>query len=994
MLVRKKCGALRICSDFRLLNLKTIKDAYPLPRIEETLDSLHGAVWFSCMDLSSGYHQVAMAEEDKEKTAICTPFGLFEHNRMAFGLCNAPATFQRLMQNCFQKDLLQNCLLVYLDDLICYSKTFEDHLVRLEKVFNRIRECGLKLNPLKCQFLKQEVKYLGHVISQGGVATDPDKTRAIRDWETPTCAKQLSSFLGLGGYYRRFVKDFSKIAKPLHALCAGPKDKKKSMPFGETWTDACQDAFEELKLRLITAPVLGYADFTKPFILETDASFAGLGAILSQEQDGVRKVLAYASRGLRPPERNMSNYSSMKLELLALKWAVTEKFKDFLYGTKCTVYTDNNPLSYLLSTAKLGAMEQRWVAQLAPYNLTIKYKAGKLNQAADALSRKLVHDEQRYVEVHNSSLSPVETTEIPAEIVESAGVAVQSYTVEVFSAFPSHTRQQLKEMQERDPVLNRFLVYWNRASKPTETERRSEVRDVVVLCKQWDKLEMCEGVLYRNFRDPKDGPFKQLVVPAILKDEIFKGCHVNMGHQGLERTSMLIRGRAYWPRMWREIKKWFKECPRCSLARMPPTQVRTPMVSLMATRPLEVVAMDFTMMEVSSSGLENVLVITDVFSKFTVAVPTRDQTAQTTAKKLVQEWFSKFGVPARLHSDQGRNFESKVVQSLCQFYGVKKSRTTRFHPQGNGQCERFNRTLHSLLRSLPPDKKRRWPEHLQEFVAAYNSTPHSTTGYSPYYLMFGRDPVLPVDFLLAPTGPNEDAEETFADGWLGEHQRRLLEAFQDANAQLEQKAAGRKIRYDRKAKEAPISIGARVWLRNRKVRGRNKIQDHWDPEVFRVISREQDVYLVEDALGRGHQKRVHRAELKPCPLHIRDPSPPRDDPVPREASESEDSEDSEESEDEFDQEWHRMTQDPPPGGPGPVMPPAMQPAVPAPPPVIPHPPIAIPPPVVRTPVRRTNRANAGQHSNPHREPRSVNQRDTIVETVASYVTIIADYYLR
>jgi len=381
VLVRKSCGALRICIDYRQLNMKTIKDAYPLPRIEETLDSMHGSEYFSCMDLTSGYYQVALAEEDKEKSAFCTAFGLYEYNRMAMGLCNAPATFQRLMQNCFQDDLshengslFMNCLLVYLDDLICYNKTFEDHLDSLERVFNRLRECGLKLNPKKCQFLKKEVSYLGHVISSHGVATDSEKIRAVKEWVTPTCVKELQSFLGLAGYYRRYVKDFSKIAKPLHALCTGPTDAKRRKSFGSLWTEECDTAFCELKKRLTTAPVLAYADFTKEFSLEIDASYQGLGAVLMQEQNGQNKVIAYASRGLRPNERNMSNYSSMKLELLALKWAVTEKFKDYLYGKVTTVFTDNNPLCYFNSTAKLGAVEQRWEAQLAPYLMNRKVK--------------------------------------------------------------------------------------------------------------------------------------------------------------------------------------------------------------------------------------------------------------------------------------------------------------------------------------------------------------------------------------------------------------------------------------------------------------------------------------------------------------------------------------------------------------------------------------------------------------------------------------------
>lgn len=390
VLVRKKDGSLRMCVDYRPLNGKTRKDAFPLPRIEESLDALSGARWFSTIDLASGYNQVPVLEKDRPKTAFCTPFGLFEFNRMPFGLCNAPSTFQRLMQRMFGDQQGQS-LLLYLDDIVIYSSSVEQHLQRLEMVLGRLQKEGLKAKLEKCAFLQQEVGYLGHVISSQGVSTDPKKIEAVANWRRPSQVSELRSFLGFASYYRRFVNGFAKLAGPLHQLVAelaGTKPRKGSgQALGAAWTPQCEESFEALKSRLVSAPVLAYADFSRPFILEIDASYSGLGAVLSQETDSGIRPVAYASRGLRPTERNMSNYSSMKLEFLGLKWAMTEKFREYLLGHKCIVFTDNNPLSYLQSS-KLGATEHRWAAQLASFDFDIKYRSGRSNRNADALSRQ------------------------------------------------------------------------------------------------------------------------------------------------------------------------------------------------------------------------------------------------------------------------------------------------------------------------------------------------------------------------------------------------------------------------------------------------------------------------------------------------------------------------------------------------------------------------------------------------------------------------------
>lgn len=284
---------------------------------------------------------------------------------MPFGLCNAPSTFQWLME-CIFGSILFSCTLM----IVIFSTSFESHLQRLDLVLGRLKQHNLKLKLKKCNFFQREVKYLGHVISAERVSTDPEKIRAVAEWKHPRTLTELRSFLGFASYYRRFVEGFAKCAAPLHRLVGvlqGAQKRAGASSLEGRWDEACEMAFSSLKSKLVSAPVLGFADFSKPFILEIDASHSGLGAMLSQDYQGLKRPVAFASQGLHPPERNMLNYSSMKLELLALKWSVTEKFREYLLGAKFTMYTDNNPLSYL-QTVKLGAVEQRWASQLALFD--------------------------------------------------------------------------------------------------------------------------------------------------------------------------------------------------------------------------------------------------------------------------------------------------------------------------------------------------------------------------------------------------------------------------------------------------------------------------------------------------------------------------------------------------------------------------------------------------------------------------------------------------
>ena len=552
----------------------------------------------------------------------------------------------------------------------------------------------------------------------------------------------------------------------------------------------------------------------------------------------------------------------MKLELLALKWSVSEKFREYLLGNKFTVYTDNNPLSYL-QTAKLGAVEQRWASQLALFDFEIKYRPGTANKNADALSRLPAPSDPASI----TDVTPGFTMPTPSRTptfvqAEQSRLAECSTT----DAFPTRGPAELKALQQLDPSIAEFLIFSKRGEPPTYDERKMVSPEVLEMVRQWKRIRERDGVLYRLVYPPNAGAgVLQLLLPQSLQIEVLRALHDDQGHQGCERTLSLVRQRCYWPHLQSTVEKWCRECSRCAVAKAVVPKIRTFPGTLLASQPLEIVAIDFTVLERASDGRENVLVVTDVFSKFTQAYPAPDQKAQTVARLLTERWFYLYGLPKRIHSDQGRCFEGELLRNLCKLYGVQKSRTTPYHPAGNGQCERFNHTLHDLLRTLPPEQKRKWPHHLPHLLFAYNTTAHASTGYSPHELMFGRKPHLPIDSLLG--APEEEEATGSVDDWLQRHTAQLQSTYRSTRRHLEN-AAAQRLCQQPKGNAAPLPVGSIVYRLNH-VKGRNKIQDVWESNPYQVIHCLDDagrVYSICPVDGSGPVKTVSRTELRLAPV--------------------------------------------------------------------------------------------------------------------------------
>lgn len=465
------------------------------------------------------------------------------------------------------------------------------------------------------------------------------------------------------------MPNFAKIARPLNAHLTGVPVKKSATQI--QWSPECQASFEQLKSALTQPPVLVYADFTKPFVVYTDASNQGLGAVLAQVQDGQERVIAYASRSLHPAERNDANYSSFKLELLALKWAITEKFKDYLTGAKFVVYTDNNPVARL-QTAQLGATEQRWVAQLASFDYQVKYRAGRENVNADALSRFPANP----------------STGVNCDAIQLA--AAEANTGQSAQETGLSLERDWKTLQNADLDIKTVARHVAEGSMPSGSIRRTLPVTSQKLLRQWEKLYITDGVLCRRVKDPKTFEIcVQVVCPTTKRQEVWKKYHEATAHAGAEKTLSRIRQFFYWPGMDVEVRRFQQVCVACSLQSRTP---RAPLHPFTAKYPLEIIGMDYLTLGRATDTFQNILVMTDQFTRYAWAVPTKDQTAETTVRVLWSTVIQVFGCPARFHSDQGANFESSLVQQLTQLYGISKSRTTPYHPAGNGGVERMNQT--------------------------------------------------------------------------------------------------------------------------------------------------------------------------------------------------------------------------------------------------------------------------------------------------------------
>ena len=871
VIAKKKDGRIRLCVDYRLLNKKTIADKFPIPRIQEALDQLQGSSLFSCLDMAKAYHQGYVAQSSRDRTAFVTPWGFYEWLRIPFGLKNAVSTFQRYMEGVLEAERCHYAI-PYLDDTIIHSIDAQSHINHLRQVLQRFKSRGLKLNIAKCDLCKSEVSYLGRIVSKDGYKMDPRNIQAVQELKNKNFQTigEVRQVLGLLSFHRRFVQNFASIAKPLSDLLVidefdtKAKDLKGAIPsnWKIKWEENHQKALEELIDIVTHPPILAFADFSKEFFVHVDASGKGLGAILYQEVDGQNKTIAYASRSLKPSEKN---YHSSKLEFLALKWAVCEQFQTYLaYTQHFKIFTDNNPLLYIMGLEKPNATTQCWVSQLSDFNFTIHYRAEKINKDADCLSRMPL-DINKYTDLCKERTS-LNSFEAMVGEVHAAPIYLNPETEIKLAKIDLLARDSptidMKWDQDQDEYIQPIKRMIEGNGKIEPELKLTERSKVLIRNKQKLFLDD-DSILWR-----KSSNGDQIVLPLKHRATIYKTLHTDLGHLGSERVLQLAQQRVWWPSMAKDIEEFTRERCRCLRQRSTRCKPVAPLVSIHSNGPMDLVCIDFLHLEKASNGCEYILLVVDHFTRYAQAYPTRNKSSVTAARILFNEYIPRFGIPARILSDQGKEFDNSLFQHLGKFCGLTRSRTSPYHPQTNGTCERMNSTLLQMLRTLPESDKNKWPDKLNQLIFAYNCTNHSTTRCSPYFLLFGREPLLPLDFFLCGTSKRTLKARRYRD-FVEEWEKRMSEAYSLVQERCKAAKERSEARWKKRLIATQLKVGDKVLVSNKREQGGpGKIRARWEADVFEVIEvlGEGVVYKVANLSKAKDERVLHRNLLLPCEL--------------------------------------------------------------------------------------------------------------------------------
>lgn len=888
----------RVVVDYRKLNEITVGTQFPIPNIDQILDQLGHSCYFSTLDLASGFHQIKMKDSDAHKTAFSTNLGHFEFTRMSFGLRTAPATFQRLMNTILTGLQGKQCF-VYLDDIIVYASSLDEHQQKLKLVFDRLRNNNLKLQPDKCEFLRKEIMYLGHVISDSNVQPNPDKIKAVAEFPLPKNQKQIKQFLGLAGYYRKFIQNFAAIAKPLTVLLK--KDEKFN------WGEPQQKSFNKFKRILTNKPILQLPDFSKEFILTTDASDYAIGSILSQGEIGKDLPISYASRTLNQSE---INYSTTEKECLSIIWSV-KHFRHYLFGQKFKIVTDHQPLTYLFNCKDPSSRLVRWRLKLEEYNYEIIYKPGRVNSNVDALSRNpvmFIHRQpcnlmsveedtyEDFIKFHYRNQILYEYPILKENIFDkNPNVLLFSKDLSTENNYYNNV-SELYDLNKINPndvklydtiILNNnekttylliaFLNYFDLPSSKDlyyslhnfSSKLTLDTEEIFIKNPQFYNPNLKLDIIFEMLKFIFGNKVKIKLVDSnkftpSTKEEInklIKEYHSTSlsGHSGFYKTYKRIKENYKWQTMKKDIKAFVKNCQQCQINKTNRHPVKTPMqITTTSKEPFEKIFLDIVgPLPLTINGNKFILTIQDDLTKFSYAYAIFNHEAETVANKICSFIFL-FGIPQSIVTDNGTDFTSNLIKEINKIFKIKHVTTSPYHPQSNGALERSHSTLKDYLKHFINKDQNNWDDFIETAMFAYNTQIHSTTQFSPYELLFGRKPSLPHKITQTP-----EFHYSY-DDYHRNLQLRLNKSFETARNHIIQSKEKSKVYYDNKTKPHNFKIDDMVYILDKSTqKGVNKKLSPNYKGPYKIIQiHDNDTITVE--INKKKTATYHANLLKPC----------------------------------------------------------------------------------------------------------------------------------
>lgn len=882
----------RIVIDFRKVNMKTLGDRYPIPNINELLDKLGRCQYFTTLDLASGFHQIEMAEEDIQKTAFNTENGHYEFLRMPFGLRNAPATFQRVIDNILRGYNNEICA-VYMDDIIIFSTSLQEHLTRLKLIFNRLREANFKIQLDKSEFLQKEVSYLGHIVTPEGVKPNPEKIRAIQKYPIPKTPKEIKGFLGLLGYYRKFIKDFAKITKPLTSCLKKDAIINIKDPEYLKCVEFCKNI-------LTNEPILQYPNFSESFNLTTDASNFAIGAVLSQGKIGSDLPVAYASRTLNTSE---TNYSTIEKELLAIIWAV-KYFRPYLFGRKFKIVTDHKPLQWLFSSKEPSSKMVRWRLKLQEFDYEIIYKKGLLNKNADALSRIELnandaqpqeqksfnlndfmnqfnesmagknHPQQNQQEIASIIAEPGDIDNI-RNAIEDSDATIHSDVENPIVGIPivegpvnvGNHQIIISEVNFLPAQPSKIKLHKSKERIHVQFSKNNSEKEIIKFIKEMvlprikyylyfeDPIyEKFSSILQKHFKNSEIQMVKcnKKLIDVLDEDEILQTIRNHhegkTNHRGIEETLQRIKKNYYWPNQHKSIQTFINECELCQKTKYDRHPLRLTLnVTPTATKPFQIIHID-------SITLENCkfLSIIDSFSKYAQMYKLNAAQGIEVAKNLIK-FFTHHCIPEQIISDNGLEIKNSVVKELLKIHKINIHFISSQHPESNGLIERFHSTIIEHIRLLNNQKEYKNDDiecKINYALLAYNNSIHTITKLKPYEIITGH---------LETNSPFDlEVNTKLINDYTSNHRDKVKILYQKLNEDI-QKHKEKIISKTNETREETPTIPDTVYVQNKQKQ--SKTANKFKPEKIKTINKTLKTAKIHKTHGNTQEK-IHLSNLK------------------------------------------------------------------------------------------------------------------------------------